>query len=162
MNKSAKSHLSLKRICCYFSLALIILAVSSVNAFALSTTSDHKQNSDAKIQSNLLNEKEQNREIHQLRQDDRRYVRNYTFVLKDSLAGWGNNVITSNLFDCVPSFNGAQQWKNGNSRLLKAKPGSWVTVTGCFYYRDLFGGMHLKEFSRRAYVPKDYYTVIIK
>lgn len=84
------------------------------------------------------------------------------FNLKNSLAGPGYNVITSNIFDCVPSYGGAQKWQNGTLRYLKVKPGTTVTVAGSFYYRTFFGNTRLKEFSREAYVPFNTKLVVVE
>lgn len=87
---------------------------------------------------------------------------NVGFNLKNSMAGFGYNVIISNVFDCVPSYGNVQTWKAGSMRYLRVKPGTTVTITGAFYYRTLFGGVHLKEFIREVYVPHNTKLVVIE
>lgn len=84
------------------------------------------------------------------------------FDLSHSMAGFGYNVITDNLFDCVPSYGGVQTWQSGSLRYLRVRPGTTVTIAGSFYYRTFFGNIRLKEFVREVYVPHNTKLVVVK
>lgn len=84
------------------------------------------------------------------------------FTLKNSMAGFGYNVITANVFDCVPGYGNPQTWKDGPMRYLKVRPGETVTIAGTFRYRTLFGKIHLKEFVRQVYIPINAKLVVIE
>lgn len=91
-----------------------------------------------------------------------RWVR---FHLDNSLAGstfFHQNVIVKNLFDAVPSQNGAQSWEDYSTRRLRVNDGTTVKVTGAFYYRNIFGGVKIGYFTRDVYVPRGAVTVTVK
>lgn len=84
------------------------------------------------------------------------------FNLSNSMAGFGYNVITDNIFDCVPSYGNTQTWQAGSLRYLRVRPGTTVTIAGAFHYRTFFGKIRLKEFVREVYVPKNTKLIIVE
>ncbi|QWB90894.2 MAG: hypothetical protein HXL38_002845 [Candidatus Saccharimonas sp.] len=92
-------------------------------------------------------------------------TRDVTFHLDNSLAGstfFHQNVIVSNLFDAVPSYNGPQQWRDFSTRRLRVNRGTTVQVSGVFYYRTIFGKINMGRFTRNVYVPHDAVAVTVK
>ena len=91
-------------------------------------------------------------------------IRDVTFHLDNSLAGstfFHQNVIVSNLFDAVPSYNGPQQWRDFSTRRLRVNRGTTVQVSGVFYYRTIFGKINMR-FIRNIYVSHDVVAVTVK
>lgn len=56
----------------------------------------------------------------------------------------------------------AQEYKLGYDRILKVKPGGYVTVAGVIYYTNLFNFQFMKSFSREIYIPPNANVILIE